>query len=184
MEKIEPSLWKKCVDHMLKEMEYYMELDGITASSEFVNKAGPSNTQVQKSDSLPLDVKCSNEIPSTSAELIMKLKSKWPKLSVAQPNIESKSVAQPVIESTTLKCSKCDFETTKKNCLDRHVEGHYDCDQCGQTFVGKNAPRSFARHMKSHEAKSVQVTTCSICKMDYKEAWRSRRHQNVCKKNQ
>ena len=179
MERINGPYLKKCVGHMFKDMEYYMELDGITAPSEHIDKAGPSkemDTIIKKSGTLLSNVEHSNQIPSTSTELLMKLKSKWPKLSAKQ--------TEHVIENKTLKCTKCDFQTTKKNCLDQHMEGHYDCDQCGQSFIGKNAPRSFARHMKTHVTKSSQVTTWSNCSKDYKEAWRLRSHQNTCKKNE
>ena len=31
MERIDPRLWQKCISHMIKEIDYYLELDGITA---------------------------------------------------------------------------------------------------------------------------------------------------------
>jgi len=177
MERIKPSYWEKCVRHMLQELEYYLELDGITApstSGQIVQVNDGSNvkteTAVLQSASSSSNISCSNPIPSTSSELVSKLKSKWFPI-VAQHEIEPK-----------FKCSKCTFETTRKHCLDQHIRGHLDCDQCGKVFIGKNGSRDLKNHLKTHQIKVPPITVCSICSNDYKETWRLKRHQKSCMK--
>ena len=136
MERIEPSLWNKCVNHMLKEMEYYLELDGITAPT------GNSNMKTETAAIQTIDLpSSSNQIPSTSSELVIKLKSKWFPSTVAKTEPEK------------FKCIKCSFETTRKHCLDQHIKGHLDCNQCGKTFIGKNGSRNLKSHLKTHQVK-------------------------------
>ena len=88
--------------------------------------------------------------PSTSSELVSKLKSKWFPI-VAQHEIEPK-----------FKCSKCTFETTRKHCLDQHIRGHLDCDQCGKVFIGKNGSCDLKNHLKTHQIKVPPITVRSI----------------------
>ena len=75
-----------------------------------------------------------------SKELITSLKSKWPCLtSEAEANDNS------------LKCPKCNFETSKKNSFDLHVKSiHVECEQCGQVFVGSRAKGQLSGHLKKH----------------------------------
>lgn len=52
MERIDPRLWQKCISHMIKEIDYYLELDGITAKDI--------------KEKIKLD---SEAVPSTSAQI-------------------------------------------------------------------------------------------------------------------
>ena len=102
------------------------------------------------------------------AEVVSNLKSKWPKLTSN--------------EETQFKCPKCSFEATTKFCLDKHVNGHNDCEQCGKVFVGGNGKRDLANHLKTHQVKIKDTkSVCEFCDKDYKTAWKLKRHQITCK---
>ena len=63
-----------------------------------------------------------------------------------------------------------------------HLKGHYDCDQCGQTFFGGNGKRDLARHMKKHEIKEKIKFICEFCNVEYTRKDVLKTHLNTCKK--
>ena len=130
MEGIDSVYWQKCISHMMKEVDYYLELDGITAPSEnTINLTKAIEIKVEKVDVSQMKAIAKNEeLPSTSSasqtsslakDLIMKLKSKWPNLSKGNKNADQK---EP--ELMTFKCNKCSFETNRRNSLVLHIKGN------------------------------------------------------------
>ena len=62
MEKIDSNYWQKCISHMLKEVDYYLELNGITSPPEV--KKCVESIVIKSNNSLSTP---SNEpVPSTS----------------------------------------------------------------------------------------------------------------------
>ena len=45
MEGITGEYWQKCISHMMKEIEYYLELDGITTPSGSTSE--PTNVEIE-----------------------------------------------------------------------------------------------------------------------------------------
>ena len=108
-----------------------------------------------------------------SKELITNLKSKWPSLT---------SEAEEANENS-LKCPKCNFETSKKNSLDLHVKSiHVDCEQCGQVFVGSRAKGQLSGHLKKHRNQFPKQYLCELCNKEFKTKQNVTRHMETCPK--
>ena len=131
---------------------------------------------------------------SLTKELIANLKSKWPILnaSVIKPSVEQSSpnstIEQEVMldpqPSTSrkqlpmsLKCLKCDFKTYQKNYLDKHIQGHKDCEHCGKDFHGK---RQLATHLKTHRIPAR--TVCDFCNHRFSKPANLKKHEKTCPK--
>ena len=101
---------------------------------------------------------------SLTQQLIANLRSKWPLLnaSVTKPLVEQSSPKSMIVQEVmldpqpstsrkqlplSLKCLKCDFKTSQKIYLDKHIQGHKNCERCGKDVHGK---RQFATHLKTH----------------------------------
>ena len=101
-----------------------------------------------------------------SKDLITKLKSKWPALTLANDN--------------SLKCPKCNFETSKKNSLDLHVKSiHVECEQCGQVFVGSRAKGQLGGHLKKHHNQFPKQHLCEFCNKEFKTKQTVTRHMET-----
>ena len=50
------------------------------------------------------------------------------------------------------ECPKCDFKTSQKNYLFRHIQFHNDCGLCGKVFFGKHRKSQLATHLKTHQS--------------------------------
>ena len=112
-------------------------------------------------------------ISKQSKELITKLKSKWPSLT---------SEAEEANDNS-LKCSKCNFETSRKNIFDLHVKSsHVDCEQCGQVFVGSRAKGQLAGHLKKHHNQFPKQYLCELCNKEFKTKQNVTRHMETCPK--
>ena len=90
---------------------------------------------------------------------------------------ENKSIEQ------SFQCPKCSFKTSKKHYLDQHLNGHNDCQLCGEVFLGSNGRRKLASHMKTHEVKPKKQQLCVFCNKEYKDRRILNRHLKICKKN-
>ena len=60
-------------------------------------------------------------------------------------------------EESQLKCSHCDYETSRKSDLNRHVESkhnksNFECGICNKSFNRKD---NLKMHMKTHEEKTI-----------------------------
>ena len=68
IDRIDADYWGKCVDHMMKELEYYMVLDGLTAP--IADEITPPNTFteelieeiIESSEELPIEEVLSEEV--------------------------------------------------------------------------------------------------------------------------
>ena len=71
MEGIDSVKWKKYISHMMKELEYYLELDGITAPLN--NTADVTNSDQTKFENLNItpvvDVPKHKSMPSASSSV-------------------------------------------------------------------------------------------------------------------
>ena len=104
-----------------------------------------------------------------SKELITKLKSKWPALTLANDN--------------SLKCPKCNFETSRQHSLDLHVQSsHISCEQCGQVFYGHRAKSQLAGHLKKHQVQFPKQYLCYFCKKDCLYKQNIKKHMKICHK--
>ena len=132
-------------------------------------------------------------------QLIENLRSKWPLLnaSVTEPKVEQSSPNSKIVQEVmldpqpstsrkqlplSLKCLKCDFKTSQKNYLDKHIQSHKDCEQCGETFHGMNGKRQLTAHLKTHQ---TVRTVCDFCNNRYTRPSSLKRHEKTCpKKNE
>ena len=129
-------------------------------------------------------------------QLIANLKSKWPSLtaSVTEPIVEQSSSNSSIVHEVTLdpqpstskkqlplnlKCLKCDFKTSQKNYLEKHIQSHKDCEHCGETFHGMKAQRQLTAHLKTH--RTVR-TVCDFCNNRYTRPSSLKRHEKTCQK--
>jgi hypothetical protein len=69
-----------------------------------------------------------------------------------------KEMGRKTKEESQLKCSHCDYETSRKSDLNRHVESkhnksNFECGICNKLFGWK---KSLMKHMKTHEEKTIQ----------------------------
>ena len=104
-----------------------------------------------------------------SKDLITKLKSKWPALTLANDN--------------SLKCPKCNFETSRQHSLDLHVQSsHISCEQCGQVFYGHRAKSQLAGHLKKHQVQFPKQYLCYFCKKDCLYKQNIKKHMKICHK--
>ena len=64
IDRIDADYWGKCVDHMMKELEYYMVLDGLTAP--IADEITPPNTfteeLIESSEELPIEEVLTEEV--------------------------------------------------------------------------------------------------------------------------
>ena len=112
---------------------------------------------------------------SLTNELISNLKSKWPSLTGTETNVDLQNSPQASTSPKSFLCSKCDFKCAKETHLEMHLKGHYDCDQCGQTFFSGNGRRDLANHMKKHfkhlkpkkQEKELPEFKCEFCNFVY-----------------
>ena len=119
---------------------------------------------------------------SLTNELISNLKSKWPSLTGTETNVDLQNSPQASTSQKSFLCSKCDFKCAKETHLEMHLKGHYDCDQCGQTFFCGTGKRDLARHMKKHEIKEKIKFICEFCNVEYTTKGVLKTHLNTCKK--
>ena len=80
------------------------------------------------------------------------------------------------------QCPKCSFTSSAKNSLDKHLNGHNDCQLCGVVFIGSKGKRKLASHMKTHEVKPKKQQLCEFCNKEYKDRRILTRHLKICKK--
>ena len=57
---------------------------------------------------------------------------------------------------------------------------HYNCEHCGQTFVGGQAKRNFTRHLKKHNKQPKVYPTCKLCNKVFKYQSEVRKHEKAC----
>ena len=144
----------------------------IKRSGAQLPSPGPSQYKESVINDQPSASTSNTVILKQSKELITNLKSKWPSLtSEAEANVNSH------------KCSKCNFETSKKNSLDLHVKSiHVDCKQCGQVFVGSRAKGQLAGHLKKHHNQFPKQHLCELCNKEFKSKQNVTRHMETCPK--
>ena len=58
--------------------------------------------------------------------------------------------------------------------------GHYNCEHCGQTFVGGQAKRNFTRHLKKHTKKPKVYPACKLCNKVFKYQSEIKKHEKAC----
>jgi len=142
-------------------------------------------------------VTANNATQLLTKQLVLNLKSNWPSLSKntidSQPNsCNSKNFETDPLEldlekrskigEKTFQCPKCSFTSSAKNSLDKHLNGHNDCQICGVVFIGSNGKRKLASHMKTHEVKPKKQQLCVFCNKEYKDRRILNRHLKICKK--
>ena len=60
------------------------------------------------------------------------------------------------------KCPKCPFETIYKSKMMQHLQSEKICQICKKYFHGKNAKRSYERHMQEHKKIKI-IPICDVC---------------------
>ena len=145
----------------------------IKRSGAQLPSPGPSQYKESMINDQPSASTSNTVILKQSKELITNLKSKWPSLTseTEEANVNSH------------KCSKCNFETSKKNSFDLHVKStHVDCEQCGQIFVGSCAKAQLAAHLKKHHNQFPKQYLCELCNKEFKTKQNVNRHMKTCPK--
>ena len=126
-------------------------------------------------------------VTSSGAKLPLKYKKKIdkvqkvkldPRIEKELKKIEKSAKKRPSLSlSVSLHCPMCEFETSRKGCLDSHIKSHISCEQCGQVLLGK---RQMAVHLTTHKPKKNYF--CDFCNMDCKKCSNKKKHMKICKK--
>ena len=128
-------------------------------------------------------------VTSSGAKLPLKYKKKIPKVQKVKLDPctkildDNKKIARTAKKrpslslSVSLHCHMCNFETSRKNCLDAHIKSHISCELCGKVFPGK--PK-LAVHLTTHKQKKKQV--CMFCNREFNDKSNKWRHEKICKK--
>ena len=141
---------------------------------QLLNVTIPINYQPAHSDSVLCTTFGDHSYTKTDFNLSAKknLTSETPSVSTAAQNIKLDHSATKI-----LKCPMCNFQTSRKNCLDSHIKSHATCKHCGQVFLGN---RQMAVHLTTHKEKKNYL--CDFCNMDCKKCSNKKRHMKICKK--
>ena len=83
----------------------------------------------------------------------------------------------------SMKCPypNCDFETSRKNYLDSHIQSHTSCKHCGEVFPGR---KQLKVHLTKHKPnKPKKQYLCYFCNKDCKCRQSKWRHMKTCKQS-
>ena len=74
---------------------------------------------------------------------------------------------------------KCDFLTSRRNLLDKHLKSHNKCESCpDKIFSGSRSHSQFRSHMRMHEKENGFI--CNICRRQFKYKCYLEKHREKC----
>ena len=144
----------------------------------------PKESEIEIKEEFPKDPLASLETINNSKDISDMLNEEnvesnsFPRIEKKLQKIAKTAKKRPSLSlSVSLHCPLCNFETSRKGCLDAHIKSHISCEQCGQVFLGK---RQLAVHLTTHKPKKNYL--CDFCNMDCKKCSNKKKHIKICKK--